>query len=156
MELFTPHCQVLVEPPCKHKLPMKATGSIRPSWQSIKNTLAEQTAVGALLGGGLAAGGFLRVRLVCEGSLVGGLTDLSPLPSGIYHKQRRQQCLRYILLVVFDRPDVCCIGNSSSFHPCKGRGGPRKCRDKHSGADGHSRCRHHVHNVQLHLRTVCE
>ena len=46
---------------------MKAT----PSWQSIKNTLAEQTAVGALLGGGLAAGGILRVRLVCEGSLVG-------------------------------------------------------------------------------------
>ena len=42
---------------------IQATGSIRPSWQSIKNTLAEQAAVGALLGSGLALGGFVRVRL---------------------------------------------------------------------------------------------
>ncbi|GAX82040.1 hypothetical protein CEUSTIGMA_g9468.t1 [Chlamydomonas eustigma] len=40
-----------------------ATGSVRPSWQSIKNTMAEQAAVGLLLGGGLSVGGFIRVYL---------------------------------------------------------------------------------------------
>jgi len=38
-----------------------ATGSIKVSWQSVKNTLTEQAAVGLLLGGGLSLGGFLRV-----------------------------------------------------------------------------------------------
>ncbi|KAJ9518575.1 hypothetical protein QJQ45_018604, partial [Haematococcus lacustris] len=46
-----------------------ATGSIKPSWQSARNTLQEQAAVGLLLGLGLGLGGFLRVYLT-SGSLV--------------------------------------------------------------------------------------
>mmetsp|Transcript_19425 Transcript_19425/g.33600 ORF Transcript_19425/g.33600 Transcript_19425/m.33600 type:complete len:305 (-) Transcript_19425:217-1131(-) len=40
-----------------------ATGSIKASWQSARNTIAGQAAVGLLLGLGLGLGGFVRVYL---------------------------------------------------------------------------------------------
>ncbi|KAF6248339.1 hypothetical protein COO60DRAFT_1289482 [Scenedesmus sp. NREL 46B-D3] len=46
-----------------------ATGSITTSWNSIKTTMTEQLEVALLLGGGLAAAGFVRVYLT-NGSLL--------------------------------------------------------------------------------------
>jgi len=46
-----------------------ATGAIRPSWESCRNSMAEQGLVGLLLGTGLGLGGFVRVYMT-NGDLV--------------------------------------------------------------------------------------
>lgn len=48
---------------------LQATGSITTSWKSIKTTVTEQLEVALLLGGGLAAAGFVRVY-VTNGSFL--------------------------------------------------------------------------------------
>lgn len=48
----------------------QATGSIRLSWQSFKNMMAQQAGVALLLGGGLSVGGFVRVSLRLQSHFV--------------------------------------------------------------------------------------
>lgn len=58
---------------------LQATGSITTSWKSVKTTITEQLEVAMLLGGGLAAAGFVRVYITNGGFLNATAISLSLL-----------------------------------------------------------------------------
>lgn len=55
----------------------QATGSIRLSWQSFKNMMAQQAGVALLLGGGLSIGGFVRVSLHMQSHFIATIATVA-------------------------------------------------------------------------------